>query len=136
MITLRKLVLQRGPKRLLEGVDLSIVAGQKIGLTGANGSGKSSLLALLRGELQAEAGEVELQPGLRIAAVAQETPASGAPALAYVLDGDRELRRVERELAAAEAAGDHQSLARLHDEYARMDGYSAPARGARILDGL
>jgi ATP-binding cassette, subfamily F, member 3 len=136
MITLRGVVLQRGGKRLLEGVDLTLVPRQKVGVTGANGSGKSSLLALLRGELAAEAGEVEIQPGLRMAHVAQETPASDRMALDYALDGDRELRRIERDLERAEAAHDHAALARLHGEYEQHDGYSARARAAQILDGL
>ena len=102
MITLRKVTLQRGARRLLEAVDLTIVPRQKIGLTGANGTGKSSLLGLLRGELHAEAGDVDIQPGLRMAHVAQETPSSPAPAIEYALDGHVELRRIERALRAAE----------------------------------
>ncbi len=136
MITLRQVVLQRGAKPLLERVDVTIFARQRIGITGANGTGKSSLLQLLRGELQAEAGDVEIQPGLRIAHVSQETPASPAPALEYVLDGDGELRRVEQALAQAEAAHDDAAIAHLHAEYAHIDGYSARSRASRILDGL
>jgi ATP-binding cassette subfamily F protein 3 len=136
MITLRGVVLQRGGKRLLERADLTLVPRQKVGITGANGSGKSSLLALLRGELAAEAGEVEIQPGLRMAHVAQETPASPRMALDYALDGDRELRRIERDLARAESAHDDAALARLHGEYEQHGGYSARPRAAQILDGL
>ena len=136
MITLRRVVLQRGGKRVLDGVDLTLFARQKVGITGANGAGKSSLLELLSGRLHAEAGEVELQPGLRIAHVAQETPACAAPALEYVLDGDPELRRVERELALAEAAREDERAAHLHAEYEQIDGYSARARASRILAGL
>jgi len=149
MITLRKVVLQRGDKRLLDGVDLSIVPRQKIGITGANGTGKSSLLALLRGELHAEGGDVELQPGLRMAHVAQETPASDATALDYALDGDRELRRIERELeqahrddgagqrpGGAERPEDAERLAHLHAQYQQLGGYTARPRAAQILNGL
>ena len=128
--------MQRGAKPLLERVDVTFFARQKIGITGANGTGKTSLLQLLCGELHAEAGEVEIQPGLRIAQVSQETPASPAPALDYVLDGDRELRRIEQALAQAEAAHDDAAIAHLHVEYDHIDGYSARARAARILDGL
>ena len=102
MITLRSVTLQRGAKRLLEDVNLTVFAPQKIGVVGANGSGKSSLMALLLGELHSEAGDVEIQPGLTIAQVAQETPAVADPALDYVLDGDRELRAIEDAIAAAE----------------------------------
>ena len=136
MITLRKLVLQRGDKRLLDGVDLTIFARQKIGITGANGSGKSSLIALLRGELHADGGDVELQPGTRIAHVAQETPSSTRSAIDYALDGDGELRRIEAALREAEARSDNDALARLHADYEQIDGYSAQARAAQILDGL
>jgi ATP-binding cassette subfamily F protein 3 len=136
MITLRRVVLQRGGKRLLDGVDLTLLPRQKIGVTGANGAGKSSLLALLRGELAAEAGDVEVQPGLRLAHVAQETAASARPALDYALDGDRELRRIEHDLERAQARHDDEAIARLHAEYEQHDGYSARARAAQILDGL
>jgi ATP-binding cassette subfamily F protein 3 len=136
MITLRNLTLQRGDKRLLEAVDLTLVPHQKAGITGANGTGKSSLLALIRGELAPEAGDLEIQPGLRMAHVAQETPASPRTAIDYCLDGDRELRRIERDLAHAESAHDDHALARLHAEYEQHDGYSARARAAQILDGL
>ena len=152
MIVLRSITLQRGAKRLLQDVDLSFFARQKVGVTGANGSGKSSLLALIRGELQPEAGEVELQPGLTIAHVAQEMPATAQPALEFVLDGDRELRAVEARIAAAEqpcasSSGDPHPLAHeathrvgelgeLHDQLAAIGGYGARARAAQILDGL
>jgi ATP-binding cassette subfamily F protein 3 len=136
MITLRQVVLQRGDKRLLERVDLTIVPRQKVGITGANGCGKSSLLALIRGELHAESGDVELQPGLRLSSVAQETPSSACPAIEFVLDGDRALRQVEREIATAEQAGHTDALASLHARYDEMDGYTARARAARILNGL
>jgi len=143
MINLRKVCLQRGEKRLLDGVDLAILPRQKIGVTGANGTGKSSLLQLLLGELHADSGEVELQPGLRMAHVAQETPASTAPALEYALDGDRELRRIERELARAETALDGsdtsahaERTAHLHADFEQHGGYTARARAAQILSGL
>jgi ATP-binding cassette subfamily F protein 3 len=136
MITLRQVVLQRGDKRLLDRVDLTIVARQKVGITGANGCGKSSLLALIRGELHPESGDLELQPGLRMSSVAQETPSSPSPAIEFVLDGDRALREVELAIESAERAGDADALAALHARYEEMDGYTARARAARILDGL
>ena len=153
MITLRAVTLQRGAKRLLEGVDLTVFAGQKMGIVGANGCGKSSLLALLRGELDCEAGDADIQPGLTIAYVAQETPATADAALDYVLDGDRELREIEAALRAVE--GDAARVARqsasieggaealaggrvgeLHDRLAAIGGYGARARAAQILHGL
>ena len=104
MIRISNLTLARGAKRLLEGANLTVHAGHKVGVVGPNGCGKSSLFALLRGELHADAGDVELPAAWTISHVAQETPAVPAPALEFVLDGDRELREVERALRAAEAA--------------------------------
>src|SRR5689334_25023994 len=104
MITLRNITLQRGAKRLLEGASVTLFARQKVGITGPNGSGKSSLLALLRDELHAESGDVEVQPGLTIAWVGQETPATDAPALEHALAGDRELCDIERQIAEVEHA--------------------------------
>ncbi len=138
MIRLTDVTLARGSKRLLEGAALTMHAGQKVGLVGANGSGKSSLFALLRGELDADAGEVSLPASWVIAHVAQETPATDTPAIEFVLDGDPELRAVMRALAVAEAephvSGEH--LADLHHRFDAIDGYSARARAAKLLAGL
>ncbi len=134
MITLRGLTLQRGTRRLLEGVDLTLTSGQKVGITGANGCGKSSLFAMLLGELQPDAGALSIQPGLSFAHVAQETPALECPALEHVLDGDTELRALEA--AMTTAAVDGEDLAELHSRYEDIGGYSARARGGQILDGL
>ena len=136
MITLRNITLQRGAKRLLEDADLSVHIGQRIGIAGPNGCGKSSLFALLRGELHADAGDVVLPPGWTIAHVAQETPAVARSAIDYVLDGDMELRAVEADLADAEAAGDGERLAIGHERYALIEGYAARSRAAALLDGL
>jgi ATP-binding cassette subfamily F protein 3 len=87
---------------LFEHASLNVHPGQKVGLVGANGSGKSSLFALLRGELHPDRGDCELPPAWRVASVAQETPALDLAAIEYVLDGDAELRAIERELADAE----------------------------------
>src|SRR3954468_14026852 len=104
MIVLRALQLRRGVKVLFDDASLTFNRGQKIGVTGANGSGKSSFFALLLGELHQDAGDLEIQSGLVVAHVAQETPASNQLAIDYVLDGDAELRHLESQLAAAENA--------------------------------
>ncbi len=135
MIILRKLTLQRGGKALLEEADLTIHGGQKIGVSGANGCGKSTLFAALRGEIDPDRGELEM-PRLEIAHVAQETPALDRSAIDYVMDGDRELRGLEHELQAAEAAADGERLAHLHERIEAVDGYGARARAARLLYGL
>jgi ATP-binding cassette subfamily F protein 3 len=132
MITLRQLTLSRGGRALLEQVDLTLHRGQKIGVTGANGSGKSSLFSLLLGTLHQEAGDLEMPPRLVIAHVAQETPAITVPAIEYVLDGDAELRQIEGEIQHAD--GTH--LAELHGRLEAIDGYSARARAAQLMNGL
>src|SRR5690606_20135621 len=116
MIRLQNLTLQRGPQRLLEGAELTLHAGQKVGLIGANGAGKSSLFALLRGELGPDAGDCLLPADWRIAHMRQEVDDQERLAVDYVLDGDQHLRRVQRELAAAEAGHDGTAIARLHIE--------------------
>ena len=134
MIRLKSLTLRRGVKVLLDGVDLTLNPGCKVGVVGPNGAGKSSFFSLLRGELHQDAGDLELPPNYVIAHVAQETPALDMPALDYVLDGDLELRAIERELAASMHDGlkHAECLARLE----HIDGYSAPARAAKLLSGL
>jgi ATP-binding cassette subfamily F protein 3 len=136
MLELAGITLRRGPKLLLEGADLRVHPGQKVGLTGANGCGKSSLFALIRGELAPDAGEVALPPDWRIAHVAQQTPGGERPAIEFVIDGDEELRQVERGLAAAEQAGDGVRQAALHGHLETIGGYTAESRAARLLHGL
>ena len=136
MIVLRALQLRRGVKVLFEDASLTFNRGQKIGVTGANGTGKSSLFALLLGELHQDAGDLEIQPGLVVAHVAQETPSTDQPAIEYVLDGDAELRHLERELAAAETAHNGTRIAELHEDLYRVGGYAARARAAQLMHGL
>ena len=136
MIVLRNLILARGAKTLIADVTLAIHAGSRIGVVGANGCGKSSLLAALAGDLPPQAGDIDMPPSIRIAQVAQETPAVATPAVDYVLDGDRELRETQAGLAAAERLGDAERIATFHQTLERIDGYSAQARAARLLHGL
>lgn len=136
MITLRKLRLRRGAKPLLEGADLGISPGERVGVVGPNGCGKSSLFALFTGELHADGGDLEVPTSWVVAHVAQESPASDQPAIEYVIDGDAELRAVEAALAEAEAENDGERLAHLHDQYGVIDGYAARARAAALLAGL
>ena len=136
MIRLSQVTLQRGTKVLLEGADVTLNPGDKIGLIGPNGSGKTSLFALLRGELHADKGEVDYPSRWRVAYVAQETPALDRPALEYAIDGDTTLRRLERELAAAEAANDGHLMGELHAALADGDAYTVRSRAERLLHGL
>ncbi|WP_110970728.1 ATP-binding cassette domain-containing protein [Pseudomonas huaxiensis] len=136
MIRLSNLTLQRGPQRLLEGAELTLHAGHKAGLIGANGAGKSSLFALLRGELTPDAGNCQLPGDWRIAHMRQEVDTLDRLAVDYVLDGDVHLRKVQDALVAAEAAHDNIALARLHIELDSADGYTADARARKLLAGL
>jgi ATP-binding cassette, subfamily F, member 3 len=136
LILLRQLTLARGPRHLIEDANLQIHDGWRVGLVGANGSGKSSLFALLRGELHAETGDCEVPPAWSIASVSQETPALPQPAIEFVLDGDAELRRVERALAQADRDHDGHALAEWHARLDAIGGYSARARAAALVAGL
>ncbi len=136
MIRLQNLTLQRGPQRLLEDAELTLHPGQKAGLIGANGAGKSSLFALFRGELSADAGDCLIPADWRIAHMRQEIDAVERQAVDYVLDGDVQLRRVQADLVVAEAAHDGVAIARLHTELDNLDGYAADARARKLLAGL
>ena len=136
MIRLQNLTLQRGPQRLLENAELTLHAGHKAGLIGANGAGKSSLFALLRGELTPDSGDCLLPGDWRIAHMRQEVDTLDRLAVDYVLDGDHDLRRVQAELAAAEQGHDGAAIARLHSELDSADGYTADARARKLLAGL
>ncbi|WP_122320973.1 ATP-binding cassette domain-containing protein [Pseudomonas amygdali] len=136
MIRLQSLTLQRGPQRLLEDAELTLHAGHKAGLIGANGAGKSSLFALLRGELTPDAGDCLLPADWRIAHMRQEVDTLERLGVDYVLDGHERLREVQRLLAEAEAAQDGAAQARLHSELDSADGYTADARARKLLAGL
>lgn len=136
MIELIQLSLQRGKNQLLQQVDLRLHVGYKVGLIGANGSGKSSLFQMLLGKLEADAGDLRLPSQWRIAHMAQESHTLERRAVDYVLDGDSELRQVQQALALAEQQVDAQHLGELHAQLAGIDGYSADARARQLLHGL
>ncbi len=98
MINFKSVSLQRGRKVLFRDASFTLHSGDKTGITGANGAGKSSLFSLILHQLQTETGEVSMPPGLDIAHVAQETPGVPTPALDYVIDGDTELRAIQASL--------------------------------------
>ena len=120
----------------LTGISLQVHAGQRLALVGANGCGKSSLFALLLGELEADAGEMHLPPGALLSHVAQQSPGGSRSALDFVMDGDRELREVQHAIAQAENDGETDSVHTLFEHLERIGGYSAEARAARLLSGL
>jgi len=136
LIQFKQLTLTRGTKILIQGASLQLHPGHKVGLTGANGAGKSSLFAMLRGEIHPETGDFEMPASWVVAHVAQETPALPMPAIEFVLDGDAELREIEAALAAAETNHQGELIAELHQRLTDVDGYSAKARAAELLSGL
>ena len=129
MIRWSNLSLRRGAKLLLEDISAVIHPGEKVGLVGANGSGKSSLFALLRGELHADQGDFTMPASWRIAHVAQETSASRSSALDFVIDGDLHLRALEAAIEAKthDGSAEH-GLAELHMAYGDAGGYTASSR--------
>lgn len=136
MLRFQHLSLRRGERLLFADADFIIHAGDRVGVTGGNGTGKSSLFALIRGELHPDQGELDLPTQLTVAYVAQETPAVDKPAVEYVMDGDQELRDIEQALADAEARGEGTRQAELHARLETIGGYAAKARAAKLLQGL
>ncbi|MBY0545396.1 MAG: ATP-binding cassette domain-containing protein [Gammaproteobacteria bacterium] len=136
MISLRQVHLQRGKKTLFDKLDLTIHAGQRIGLIGVNGSGKSSLFNLILREVKEDAGEFYAPANWRIGHLAQETPSLAISALEYVLQGDTEREALLKKLAQAEHDMDGMKIAHLHGEMHDIDGYTASSRAAQLLDGL
>jgi ATP-binding cassette subfamily F protein 3 len=135
VLRLSHLTLARGARRLLTDAELTVHDRHKVGIVGPNGSGKSSLFAAIRGELLAEAGEIDVPPAWTVAHVAQETFPVPTPAIEYVLDGDAELRAIERTLAGPPPS-DGTEFAELHHRFEAIGGYGARARAATLLAGL
>ncbi len=136
MLSFSSLALRRGTRLLISDATFTIYRGEKVGVVGANGTGKSTLLALVRGELQPDAGNFERPSQLVIAHVAQELDATDRSAIEFVMDGDVELRATERAIAAAEAREAGAVLGELHAQYAALGGYDARSRAGRLMHGL
>ena len=136
MLNFKNIALRRGVRMLFSNASFTIHKGQKVGFTGANGTGKSSLFALIRHELHLDEGDFSMPPGLEIAHVAQETPAVTCSAIDYVMDGDRELRQLQQQLSVAEHDHDGLKQAELHAALESIGGYTARAKAARLMNGL
>jgi ATP-binding cassette subfamily F protein 3 len=136
MIRLTEVTLRRGTKVLLENADVSLNPGDKIGLIGNNGTGKSSLFGVLRNELHADKGEVDFPARWRVAYVAQETPALDRAAIDYAIDGDTTLRKLEQQLAEAESANDGERMGEIYAALADADAYTVRPRAETLLHGL
>jgi ATP-binding cassette subfamily F protein 3 len=140
MIVLKNVSLLRGVKPVLDQASATIHPGEKVGLIGRNGAGKSSLFSLLAGRLHPDAGDVEippswLQPG-GMAEVAQNMPETDEPATEFVLQGDGRLMAARQALADAEASGDGHAMAEAHAALAEAGHFDAPARAQALLLGL
>jgi ATP-binding cassette subfamily F protein 3 len=136
MLSARDLTLRRGPEPLFERAEFTVFRGNKVGITGANGTGKSSLFAALRGELAPDKGEIERPAALSVAYVEQEIEATDRAAIEFVMDGDTELRSVEAAIEAASRRDDPMALAEHYAALQSIDGYRARARAAALLHGL
>ncbi len=136
MLNLDNISLRRGSKLLLEKVSFQIHRGQRVGLLGANGSGKSSMFAMLLGEIDADIGEFSINPNDVLAHVAQQSPSGEQSAINYVMDGDKRLREIQAAITVAENSEDSEALHRLYPELDAIDGYTAKQRAARLLYGL
>ncbi len=136
MITVRNVTLRRGAKVVLQGATFTLNPGEKAGLVGRNGAGKSSLFALLAGRLHADAGDVEMPPRWRLGEVAQQMPETDQGATDYVLDGDLPLVAAMAALAAAEAAHDGHAMADAHMAIDEAGGFDARSRAQAMLLGL
>ena len=133
MIQLQQVELRRGIQCLFQGADLTVFPGQKVGIVGANGCGKSSLFALLQSKLHADAGNVSIPASWHISTVAQETPALDCSAMDYVLQGDEQLYPL---LLKVRTGCSESDLAAVHLQIEALDGYRAEAKAGVLLDGL
>lgn len=136
MITFNDVSLRRSGRLLFSDASFSIHAGQGVGLIGANGAGKSSLFAMLRGELHSDHGDVSLPTQWVTAHVAQEILTVEKEAIEYVMDGDYELRELQSQVEKAEAKDDGLQVANLYARLENIDGYNARVRAARLMSGL
>ena len=136
MLNFTDVTLRRGPRVLFAAATFGLFRGEKVGITGENGSGKSSLLSLVRGDLHPDSGSFDMPAGLALAHVSQELVASDQAALEFVLDGDAELRTLERRIAEAEARDEGARIGELHGRYAAVGGYDARSRAGRLMHGL
>lgn len=135
MIQLQNLTIRRGARALFQHASMQIHPGWKVGLTGVNGAGKSSLFAALLGQLGADEGELVRPQGWVVAHMAQEVEALDVPALDFVLAGDEEFWSIQQQLQHSDEIAT-ENLAQLHGRFDEIHGYAAPAKAAQLLAGL
>ena len=134
MLSLNNIACRRDRELLFDGVSVVVHRGQKVGLTGANGCGKSSLFAMIQGELEPDDGEISLQQQVTVTHVAQESHVSSTPALEFVIDGDKKLRALESQLESVQDDGEKH--AELLVELEQAGGYTVKSRAGALLNGL
>lgn len=136
MIQFNGVSLKLGQNELFKDLSFILHAQEKVGLIGQNGTGKSTLFNLIRGELEADSGDIHIPKNLSLSWVRQETPSLSISALDYVLDGDLIYRQQEQELLQIEKTEDMEALGRIHEWMIQTDFYSKPAKAAKLLSGL
>ncbi|MBV1904723.1 MAG: ATP-binding cassette domain-containing protein [Pseudomonadales bacterium] len=136
MITLKNISLWRGDNEIFTQINLAFHPGHRVGIFGRNGTGKSTLFALITGQLGADEGNLNIPSSWKIAHLQQDTPPVKTTALNWVLDGDTVLRKLESQIEQATEEEDHDQLAQLYSKLEDIDGYTASARAAEILNGL
>jgi len=136
MIVIKNVTLRRGTKIVLQDASVTLQPGEKVGLVGRNGAGKSSLFSLLTHRLQSDAGDVSIPPRWLVGEVAQSMPETDDSATDFVLEGDTRLNAANAALAAAEAADDGHAMAEAHQLIAEAGGFEARPRAQALLMGL
>jgi ATP-binding cassette, subfamily F, member 3 len=136
MLSLNQVSLRRGVKLVLDQTSVTLQPGEKVGLVGRNGAGKSSLFSLLTNRLQSDAGEVAMPPRWRIGEVAQEMPETDEGATDFVLQGDTRLMEAQAQLAKAESDDDGHAMADAHHAISDAGGFDARPRAQAMLLGL
>ncbi|MDD2918100.1 ATP-binding cassette domain-containing protein [Rhodoferax sp.] len=136
MITLKNVTLRRGAKVLLDGATVTINPGEKVGLVGRNGAGKSSLFALFNGNLHEDGGEYYIPTQWRMGQVAQDMPETEQSATDFVVDGDTTLLAAQQEVTASEATDDYDRMAHAYMALQDAGAHDAPARAQSLILGL
>ncbi|KQV90166.1 ABC-F family ATP-binding cassette domain-containing protein [Rhizobacter sp. Root1221] len=136
MIVLKNITLRRGTKVVLQDTSVTLQPGEKIGLVGRNGAGKSSLFSLLTNRLQSDGGDLAFPPRWRVSEVAQSMPETDQPATDFVLEGDTRLMEANAALVAAEEADDGNAMAEAHQAIAEAGGFEARPKAQALLMGL
>ena len=136
MITLKNISLRRGAKLLLDQASVTLNPGEKVGLVGRNGAGKSSLFALLNRSLQEDSGEFYIPTQWRMGQVAQEMPETSQSATEFVIDGDTALLSARDEVTAAEESNDGERMANAYMALSDAGEHDAPSRAQALILGL